>query len=91
MVNGVALSDLTAFLANPQPKNLTKILSIPGLYRMLKDRTSIDTFIPLLQWLEKRAITVLQELSVEDVPLSAGTAEARLVSDWKVVSPTGSP
>ncbi|KAJ2927241.1 hypothetical protein H1R20_g9852, partial [Candolleomyces eurysporus] len=84
MVNGAALADLNDFMATPQPKHLTKLLSIPGLYRILKGQSSINDFVPLLQWLAKRATAVLQELSVECIPLSNGAGVGVLNSNWKV-------
>ncbi|KAJ2928053.1 hypothetical protein H1R20_g9042, partial [Candolleomyces eurysporus] len=86
MINGVALTDLCDFLGNPQPQHLTKILSIPGLYRVLKNQSTIHSFIPLLFWLANRAYAVLQQLSVETAPLSHRTDTVVAQSDWKVVS-----
>ncbi|KAJ2925489.1 hypothetical protein H1R20_g11605, partial [Candolleomyces eurysporus] len=92
MVNGTALANLEEFLGSPQVNHLTKILAIPGLYRMLKAQPSIDPFIPLLRWLARRATVVLQELSVERIPLSTGATPAVPDSDWKVPAPdTTSP
>ena len=85
MVNSTALADLGDFMASPQPKHLTKLLSIPGLYHVLKARSSIDEFIPLVEWLTKRATTVLQDLLVERVSLSTGAGAGVPDSDWKVV------
>ena len=86
MINGAALTDLCTFLSNPQTQHLTKILSIPGLYRVLKSRPTINSFLPLLLWLANRAYVVLQQLSVEPVPLPYGLETAIAQSDWKVVS-----
>jgi hypothetical protein len=85
MVNGAALTDLNNFLATPQTTHLTKLLSIPGLYRVLKNQSSVDALVPLLQWLAKRATTVLHELSVEPVPLSSGHSAGVPDPNWKVV------
>ncbi|KAJ2934619.1 hypothetical protein H1R20_g2477, partial [Candolleomyces eurysporus] len=87
MINGAALADLNDFLAAPHPKHLTKLLSIPGLYRVLLAQSRIDSLVPLLQWLANRATNVLQELSVEHLPLSGGAGAAVPESDWKVSSP----
>ncbi|KAJ2921109.1 hypothetical protein H1R20_g15986, partial [Candolleomyces eurysporus] len=91
MVNGTALVNLEEFLKAPQVNHLTKILAIPGLYRVLKTQPLIDPFIPLLRWLAQRATVVLQELSVECIPLSTGATAAVLDSDWKVELFTACP
>lgn len=85
MINGVSLEDLKDLIDHPQPTNLTKILSIPGLYRILMGKPSIVEFIPLMEWLAQRATTVLLELSVEteSVPRCSVTTSD---SDWKTVS-----
>ena len=86
MVNGAALNDLNDFLTSPQATRLTRLLSIPGLYRVLKTLPTITSFVPVLQWLARRATAVLRELSVEPVPLSSGAISGVRDSDWKVVS-----
>ncbi|KAJ2912523.1 hypothetical protein MD484_g7877, partial [Candolleomyces efflorescens] len=85
MVNATALSNLNEFLAAPDVNHLTKILAIPGLYRMLKEQSSIDRLIPIGRWLADRAAVVLRELSVEHIPLSTGITPAVARADWKVV------
>jgi hypothetical protein len=85
MINGIALADLCNFLGNPLPKHLTKLLSIPGLYRVLKNQSTIHSFVPLMFWLANHAIAVLQQLSVEKAPLSHNIGAAVAQSDWKVV------
>ncbi|KAJ2911912.1 hypothetical protein MD484_g8501, partial [Candolleomyces efflorescens] len=65
MINGAALEDLRDFIANPVPNRLTKILSIPGLYRVMLGRDSLEDFVPLFNWLALRAETVLRELCVD--------------------------
>ncbi|KAJ2925556.1 hypothetical protein H1R20_g11539, partial [Candolleomyces eurysporus] len=85
MINGVALTDLCNFLGNPQPQHLTKILSIPGLYQVPKNQSTIHSFIPLLFWLANRAYVVLQQLSVETAPLSQRPEMVVAQSDWKVL------
>ncbi|RXW12855.1 hypothetical protein EST38_g12997 [Candolleomyces aberdarensis] len=87
MINGAALVDLGNFMATPLPKHLTKLLSIPGLYRVLKAQSSISEFTPLLKWLAKRATTVLQDLSVERLSLTTGAGAGVSDSNWKVSPP----
>lgn len=88
MINGAALADLCNFLASPVPQNLTKLLSIPGLYRLMKNQPTINSFIPVMVWLANRAIIVLRQLSVETAPLLKRPDAAETQADWKSVSGT---
>ncbi|RXW14644.1 hypothetical protein EST38_g11211 [Candolleomyces aberdarensis] len=94
MVNGAALVDLTDFLADPRPSRVTKVLSIPGLYKILRNGPEMQGFVlpisdltPMLQWLADRATQVLGELSVESDRLPDGVALAE-EPDWKVAALT---
>ncbi|KAJ2921312.1 hypothetical protein H1R20_g15781, partial [Candolleomyces eurysporus] len=84
MINAVALAGLQDFIANPLPEYLTKILSIPGLYRIMEGRDSLQDFVPLFQWLANRAETVLRELSVDTspIPTISGSSTA---SEWSQI------
>ncbi|KAJ2924191.1 hypothetical protein H1R20_g12899, partial [Candolleomyces eurysporus] len=84
LINAVALAGLQNFIANPLPEYLTKILSIPGLYRIMEGRDSLQDFVPLFQWLANRVETVLWELSVDTspIPTISGSSTA---SEWSQI------
>ncbi|KAJ2919045.1 hypothetical protein MD484_g1311, partial [Candolleomyces efflorescens] len=93
MINGAALEDLNIFIADPIPANVTRVLSIPGLYKILQNGPELKGFIlpipellPMVKWLANRATEVLRELMVEaeslDSAISCATAVETL--DWRV-------
>jgi hypothetical protein len=94
MINGAALADLNDFIADPAPSHVTRVLSIPGLYKILRNGPEMKGFvlpiselIPMVKWLADRAAEVLQELSVEADSLDSApksSAEAETL-DWRVV------
>lgn len=89
LVNGASLVQLQTFLSSPQRENLTKIISIPGIYRIMECERDIARFIPILAWVERRASTVLRGLTVEDDLETAGASQAGAAehdNDWKTVS-----
>ncbi|RXW11670.1 hypothetical protein EST38_g14185 [Candolleomyces aberdarensis] len=92
MVNGTALADLTNFLTDPRPSRVTKVLSIPGVYKVLRNGPEMHGFVlpisdltPMLQWMVDRATQVLGELSVETEKLAHGVALSE-EPDWKVAA-----
>ncbi|KAJ2911557.1 hypothetical protein MD484_g8855, partial [Candolleomyces efflorescens] len=91
MVNGTALGDLDSFLANPSASQITMVLSIPAIYKILRNGPEMRGFvlplaelIPLLQWIRDRAANVLGELRVESQKLSEGSVLGGQ-DNWKVV------
>ncbi|RXW14434.1 hypothetical protein EST38_g11419 [Candolleomyces aberdarensis] len=92
MVNGAALADLREFLSNPRGTDKTRLLSIPGLYRVLTGHQSLDQLIPVMDWLAQRATEVLQGLEVE--PWSIDSSNIQFphtmgLDDWKSKCQTG--
>lgn len=89
LVNANSLEHLRSFLQRPSAATVTKIISIPGLYRILERETDVTRFIPILEWIERRASEVLRGLIVEKSLEEAGASRAGVVehdSDWKSVS-----
>ncbi|KAH6917652.1 hypothetical protein BKA70DRAFT_1487785 [Coprinopsis sp. MPI-PUGE-AT-0042] len=81
-INHASLLGLQAFLVNPTTSNITQILSIPAVFRVLEKGVPIDSVLPVLHWLEERARSVLSLLLVEQAPLGSNVVEEEAL-DWK--------
>jgi hypothetical protein len=92
MINGAALTDLKGLLADPNPLHVTRVLSIPGLYKLLNSNSKamkdfvlpLADSLPLLRWLADRATEVLNELCVEPESLPQGSISSE-EENWRVV------
>lgn len=88
LVNGTSLEHLQAFLEDPRRATVTKIISIPGIYRVLEKESDLSRFIPILEWIRDRATSVLDALIVEETLEAAGASQigaSEHDNDWKSV------
>ncbi|KAH6905379.1 hypothetical protein BKA70DRAFT_1504505 [Coprinopsis sp. MPI-PUGE-AT-0042] len=83
LVNHMSLLHLQAFLKNPLPSNVTQILSIPAVFKVLDAGVAINSLLPTLLWLEKRTRDVLSLLVVESSPLTSLPLQDQAQTDWK--------
>ncbi|KAG2009480.1 hypothetical protein CC2G_012413 [Coprinopsis cinerea AmutBmut pab1-1] len=84
-VNNVGLTAIRSFLANPTRERSTVILSIPALYKLVHAREDILGLVPIMEWIEGRAASVLDALKVEDPLPRVQDGIEGIVSqeDWK--------
>ncbi|KAF6742531.1 hypothetical protein DFP72DRAFT_1105781, partial [Ephemerocybe angulata] len=84
LVRGSAMDDLRFFLSDPHSSRLSQIVSIPGIYNMVRIHKSIEDMIPLLRWILSKAESVLQSLTLEQNLEAAGARfEPVKDDDWQ--------
>ncbi|EAU86898.2 hypothetical protein CC1G_10789 [Coprinopsis cinerea okayama7 len=85
MVNLPSLQTLRSFLQDPSTSSarLTQLISLPGLYGLLKVHGDLDSIVPIMEWIEKRATSVLQLLKVESpLPPAQEISRGTDANDW---------
>ncbi|RXW15219.1 hypothetical protein EST38_g10630 [Candolleomyces aberdarensis] len=90
MVNATSLGHIRSFLANPHHSNLSLLVTVPALYKLLELQPTFEPFIPIIHWIAQRASGTLAALTVEP-PLQTASQVANENADWKSVCPFSFP
>lgn len=90
LANRPALVDLQGFLGDPTAMNMSRLVSIPVLFHVLKDQAANNngtftiTIMSLCRWIYDFANEVLARLCLHSVSTDDFVPD-RHTADWKVV------
>ncbi|KAF6765620.1 hypothetical protein DFP72DRAFT_798270 [Ephemerocybe angulata] len=80
-----ALLRLRDFLSDPREANLTMLIGIPGLYKLLRAHNEIKSLVPIAKWIEERATSVHAALSADKRPIPLISSDsAHEQPDWRL-------